>query len=211
MQITIKGEDLLLLPEKALFWPKKKILIISDLHVGKATHFRKNAIPVPQDVEQRNIKALEKLLLKYSASQVIFLGDLFHSRYNTSWELLCDSLRAFPDLDFVLVQGNHDFLDQRHYEKAGIRVVQTLEISPFLLTHEPMDEIQEHYVISGHIHPGIKLTDGIRKPMTLPCFWFGAYQAVVPAFGNLTGLYAVEPLEQDQVYVTAGDQVKQLQ
>lgn len=40
-RINIKDQNLLLLPEKALFWEEEKGLIISDVHLGKAGHFRK--------------------------------------------------------------------------------------------------------------------------------------------------------------------------
>ncbi|MGC4034209.1 MAG: hypothetical protein QM754_21225 [Tepidisphaeraceae bacterium] len=35
------GENFLPLPDRALFWPRLKTLIVSDLHVGKAAVFRR--------------------------------------------------------------------------------------------------------------------------------------------------------------------------
>jgi len=206
MEIDIQGEKLTLLAQKAIFWEKHDMLIVSDLHIGKATHFRKNAIPVHNETEKENIQQLVQLLIAYPSSHVVFLGDLFHSRYNASWELLCDALKQFAHIKFTLVQGNHDFLDAKHYQRAGISLVKELIEPPFMLTHEPQDSDQ-YYVISGHIHPGVKLRDGIRKPMTLACFLFEENQAVLPAFGNLTGKYVIKPKVTDEVYVIVKDKI----
>ena len=206
MEIQIQGERLTLLAQKAILWKKHDMLIVSDLHIGKATHFRKNAIPVHNETEKKNIQQMVQLFLAHPSSHVVFLGDLFHSRYNASWELLCDALKQFPHIKFTLVQGNHDFLDARHYQRAGISLVKELIVSPFILTHEPQASDQ-HYVISGHIHPGIKLKDGIRKAITLACFLFEENQAILPAFGNLTGKYVITPKVTDQVYVIVKDNI----
>jgi uncharacterized protein len=39
--------------------------------------------------------------------------------------------------------------------------------------------------------------------MRLPCFWFGKYVAVLPAFGSFTGTYTVLPKQGDRVFVVA--------
>ena len=61
-----------LLPEKAVFWVEKQTLIIGDLHFGKAGHFRKSGIPVPEMIHSKDFITLEKLL-NQKASQ----GDSF--------------------------------------------------------------------------------------------------------------------------------------
>jgi uncharacterized protein len=37
--------------------------------------------------------------------------------------------------------------------------------------------------------------------MTLPCFYFGQRQALLPAFGVFTGLAKIRPLKNDKVFV----------
>ena len=61
--IQIRKEKLQLMPEKAMFWPTRKTLIIADVHLGKAMHFRRAGIPVPGGVEQLNLQRLEDLIL----------------------------------------------------------------------------------------------------------------------------------------------------
>ena len=47
--VAVAGETLLLLPERAAFWPREKTLLIADPHWGKAGGFLMGAggIPVP--------------------------------------------------------------------------------------------------------------------------------------------------------------------
>jgi len=43
---TVRGEELLLLPQRALWWPAQKTLLVADLHFGKAATLRAHGIPV---------------------------------------------------------------------------------------------------------------------------------------------------------------------
>ncbi|HET7427286.1 MAG TPA: DEAD/DEAH box helicase, partial [Gemmatimonadales bacterium] len=45
--LRLAGEDLVLLPERALFWPRTATLVVADLHWGKAATFRAAGIPIP--------------------------------------------------------------------------------------------------------------------------------------------------------------------
>jgi metallophosphoesterase superfamily enzyme len=46
-----------------------------------------------------------------------------------------------------------------------------------------------------------------ERPLRLPCFWFAARHAVLPAFGAFTGHADVLPREGDQVFVIADEEV----
>jgi metallophosphoesterase superfamily enzyme len=63
------------------------------------------------------------------------------------------------------------------------------------------------YVLSGHIHPGVWLHGAGRQFERFPCFWFSAQTAVLPAFGEFTGLAGVDVREGDRVWVVAGNEV----
>jgi len=41
----------------------------------------------------------------------------------------------------------------------------------------------------------------------MACFWFGRRGAVVPAFGEFTGLAEIDREEDDRVYVVADERV----
>ena len=206
---TIEGEQFLLLSEKAIYWEKKKALLIADLHIGKVTHFRNNNIPVPQQAAEKNFIRLEKLLLKFKPSKVYFLGDLFHSFYNKEWEKLIFTLAKYPKVKFELITGNHDILKDEHYESAGISCVMERKIGKFIFTHHPEVHVG-YYNLCGHIHPGVKMKGTARQHIKLPCFYFGENQGILPAFGSFTGTAAVKVQSNDQVFAIFNDQVMDL-
>jgi len=41
------GQNLILLPNRALMWREKRLLVVADPHFGKAQVFRDQGIPVP--------------------------------------------------------------------------------------------------------------------------------------------------------------------
>ena len=98
------GEEWMLLSEKCLFWPSQKMLIISDLHLGKSGHFRKSGIPLPLGSDTTDLQRIDKLIQVLSPIKIVFLGDLFHSTYNMEWELFSRWVKERSHLLFVLIE-----------------------------------------------------------------------------------------------------------
>lgn len=203
------GEELVLLPEKAIWWPVQQTLILADLHLGKSMHFRKAGIPLPLLSHQKDFVVLEKLLKTPKLKQVLFLGDLFHSSYNSDWELLGQLISQHQHLRYTLVQGNHDILHENEYKRFGFEVFDLLRLGPFLFSHEPVENPSE-YNIYGHIHPGVKLAGGAGQRLRLPCFFFSEKYAVLPSFGKLTGLYALAPKKTDRIFAVSEGKIFKL-
>ena len=209
MNIEIKGQLLTMFPEKALALMSGKILLLADLHFGKINHFRKSGIPVPSKANDQNSEFLIDLLNRLKPERVIFLGDLFHSHYNEEWEVLGQVLHHFSSCSFELVKGNHDIMSNLQYERHKMRVhKRELKIGPFMLTHEPLENSRDDfYNIAGHIHPGVHLSGKGRQSLTLPCFYFGKHQGIIPAFGSFTGLAKISPKKDDRIFVIADGKI----
>ena len=187
---------------------KHGILIIADLHFGKVSHFRKSGIAVPKKVVESNWEKFIALLQKTHPMKVVFLGDLFHSFHNSEWEEFNQIIASFPAIEFELVEGNHDIMSKYQYDKARISLTEALQIGNLLFTHEPIpDHGGPEYNIAGHIHPGVKLRGKARQALVLPCFWFGADQGLLPAFGKFTGLAKIRPGENDKVIAVIEDKL----
>lgn len=199
------GQHLHLLAEKAIFWEEQKCLLLADIHLGKAGHFRKAGMPVPTTVHAAELQVLSHLITRYGAERLIVLGDLFHSSYNSEMHMFSTLQELHPTILFQLVPGNHD----KHAARALKQVVEVLspetEVGPFLLLHEPLQKPHPHlYGLSGHVHPSVVMQGKGRNRLQLPCFWFGQHQGLLPAFGTFTGMAKLRPTANECIYVTTG-------
>lgn len=208
MDIEILEEHFVLYPQKAIFWKAQNALLLSDLHLGKINHFRRAGVPVPSKANDHNLEVLIDLVRLCKPSRIVCLGDLFHSHYNAEWEVFGEVVKHFSPITFELVLGNHDIMGEYQYRRKGIHIHDSLTIGKFLLTHHPLESVpQGAYNIAGHLHPGVSLRGRGRQAMTLPCFFFGENQALLPAFGKFTGLARITPRKEDKVYVVAEEKV----
>src|ERR1700749_3008610 len=119
-------QDLLLTPQRAIYWQQEKALIAADVHLGKVGHFRKAGIAVPRDMEQDDLAMLSDLIYEHHPEQIIFLGDLFHSDINADWDWFVLWRSRFPKLKLVLIRGNHDIINDRHYIELGVELHKSL-------------------------------------------------------------------------------------
>ena len=198
-EVDIAGELLILHPFRALYWPRMHWLVVSDLHLGKAAHFRKAGAALPEGHDEATLDRLDTLIEGFRPERLLILGDLFHSSHNNSWTHF-SAWATQQTIALHLVPGNHDILADSRYAEAGIRVcADTLEEGPFVFGHEPVGR-PGVYSIGGHIHPGVVLSGQGRQRLRMPCFWFGERTAILPAFGMSTGLHVIRPVRTDRVY-----------
>jgi len=211
VSFKLLNQDLLLLPQKAIYWQQEKALIAADVHLGKVGHFRKAGIAVPRDMEQNDLAVLSDLVFEHQPQKLIFLGDFFHSDMNSDWDWFILWRSQFPKLEIILIRGNHDIIDDSNYHQLNIQLHDQLLIGPFLMLHHPLTEPSlqqaQGYVFCGHIHPGVSLTGRARQQITLPCFAFGEHQAILPSFGQFTGRVAIRSNKTDRIFAIAKDKV----
>ncbi len=188
-----------------LFWEEQSMLIISDVHLGKVSHFRKYGAAVPQQAIQKNFDSLNEVANHFKPQTIVFLGDLFHSSLNQEWELFATWVSS-QEARILLISGNHDIISPLKYEGLGIEVTEERILGAFLLTHEP-EERSGLFNLSGHIHPAIRLSGLGRQSVRLACFYKTDHQMILPAFGEFTGTYTLEPCEGCEVFALLGDSV----
>ena len=213
MRCIVAGEELELLPERAVFWPARKALFIADFHLGKAASFRNAAIPLPPGTTRDNVERLDRAIGRTGATQVIFLGDFIHSAQGRAPGTLAtfsEWRAARASVAITLVRGNHDKKAGDPPEAWEMRCIEAGEaLGPFILNHEP-GATRGGYALAGHIHPAVRMSAAGERSLRLPCFWFGARYGVLPAFGAFTGNADVLPRRGDQVFVIAEHEVLQV-
>ena len=211
IQHTISGNNFLLSAERCIYWQEQKILILSDLHLGKTGHFRKSGIAVPQGVFKEDMQRLITQIQFFKPDTLIVIGDMFHSHGNKEHDFFVKWRNDFPSLCIQLVKGNHDILDKKWYEAAGIELSNCeITIGSFAFVHDFTDCTvpDEGYIFSGHIHPGISVHGPGKQSLRFPCFYFGKQYAVLPAFSRFTGMYGIKPKAGETVYALVNSNPK---
>jgi DNA ligase-associated metallophosphoesterase len=200
--LNFDNHQLELLPEKAIWVPNLNSIFTADLHFGKAAHFRKSGIPIPEQIHDHDLELIRYLVMKYKPIDFYFLGDLFHSDWNDQWDYLNLFLVEFGETTFHLIKGNHDILSPIAYQKSSFKIHnEPITIGKLLLSHEPLNSIPEGYLnLCGHIHPGIRLVGKGRQSIRIPCFHLRSNQLTLPAFGGFTGLALIKPKTGDQIF-----------
>lgn len=182
-------------------------MLISDVHLGKIDHFRKNGFPLPPDASKSNYLKIDRLIKNYIPDRVLFLGDLFHSILNQDWFHFEAFVLSHPKISFELIKGNHDILDSAHFENVfDVIYEEECTITPFRFTHDILPS-EEYYNICGHIHPSVRIKGKGLQSVRLPCFYFSDRYAILPAFGIFTGTFTISPKKSDSVYIIAENEV----
>jgi uncharacterized protein len=200
----LQSQQCWLSAERCMFWEEEKTLIISDLHFGKTGHFRKSGIAVPQDVYKEDLHRLMQQVQYFKPDKIIFTGDLFHSYENQEHSLFAKWRKSITANSIHLVKGNHDLLSNKIYTELGLEVHENIYAAgPFIFVHdlESLPEGTENgYRISGHIHPGVRISGQGKQSLSFPCFYFSENHAILPAFSKFTGFVLIEPLKSDAVF-----------
>ena len=199
-----------LLPERAAFWPRQRVLFVADLHMGKAAAFRASGLGVPEGDLADDLRRLTQAIARVGARRVIFLGDLLHAAQGVTAQVIAQVAawrRSHADCRFLVVRGNHDrragdpppewemdCTDEPHLE------------APFVLRHAPGPS-GHGYALAGHLHPAVALRGRGRLRARLPCFVVGPRQMILPAFGSFTGAALVRPQAGERIYAIADQAV----
>jgi DNA ligase-associated metallophosphoesterase len=211
VMLTIAGEEVYLLGERALWWPNASTLIVADLHWGKASTFRAAGIPIPIGTTSDDLARLDSALTRTGARRMVVLGDLFHAKAGRIASHTLAELRRWRSLaapvEILLVRGNHDRHSGDPPNDLRINCVNAPAfVPPFVFRHEPADR-GDGYGLAGHVHPGITLMGRGLQRETLPCFVVGQSGALIPAFGSFTGFGNVEPGDGDRAFVVVEGEV----
>jgi uncharacterized protein len=206
--LTIGNHDLLLLADKAIYWPQQKALLIADVHFGKAAAYRALGQPVPQGTTSHNLQRLNLLIAAYPTEQLILLGDFLHapkSHAPATLAALRDWRAQHAAMRCILVRGNHD---QHAGDPPADLNIETVD-EPYLvgdlaLQHMPTPHAT-HHVLAGHIHPTFRLVGKGRQRLILPCFHQRPGMTLLPSFGDFTGGFLMQNKPGDLIVVTDGE------
>ncbi len=186
--IILKGRVFTLTNQRAVFWKEQEALILSDIHIGKTAHFRKHGIAISSEILQTDLNRLRHLIQYFNTKKILVVGDLFHAESNSDVETFKVWLSQFSDIEWILIQGNHDIQSSHLMNELNICVVPKLTIDSYTFIHENLEDYDNVFTISGHTHPGVVIRGKGKQKLKLPCYQITSQQLILPAFSLFTGL-----------------------
>lgn len=179
------GQMFELAGDAALYWPAERTLLVSDLHLEKASAFASGGQMLPPYDSLATLDEVAALVAQYRPQRIVSLGDNFHDdagevRLAADAAILLTQLVA--QTDWMWITGNHD----RNLEaRWGGTSVDELALAGIILRHEALRG-EPSPEISGHFHP--KYRQLLRGRMvSRRCFVKGPRKLIMPAFGAFTG------------------------
>lgn len=185
LDICFAGQRFLLDAGLGLYWPAQETLVVSDLHLEKATYLTQFGSPLAPYDTLDTLLRLEALVAKYKPKSLILLGDSFHDR--RAWERLGDAARR--QLRAIcasvntchLIEGNHDL---GLLTDVPLQFSDDVHLDGIIFRHEPKNGPLPQVI--GHFHPKLRTSlHGHR--LTGKCFAFNQNLFIMPAFGSYTG------------------------
>ncbi len=181
--LTFSGAQLVALPSGALHWPDQALLVVSDLHLGKAARVaRWGGAQLPPYETRETLDKLATDLEVTAARHVVCLGDSFDAQGMDAElpQVDQDTLtRLQAGITWTWIEGNHD---PGPVSLGGAHLAE-LRVGELVLRHIASGDVGE---VSGHYHPKARLH--VRgKLITRPCFLFDRTRLIMPAYGTYTG------------------------
>jgi DNA ligase-associated metallophosphoesterase len=208
LEIEVGGEMWVLLPERAVWWPRKRWLLLADTHWGKDETFRAFGVPLPDGLLAEGLAALLGLCEQWNPEAIWVLGDLIHHRSGLTAEVVeaVASWRSVVDLPLHLIPGNHDRAVRQWPNAWRLSIEPPLMIFDEIgLCHDPVDTpITANFSWAGHLHPTCQVGRG-RQRLRLPCFAIRKNIGLLPAFNSFTGGPVLR--EADTFYPIADNRV----
>jgi len=186
---------------KTLFFPKKGILAIGDLHLGYDSMIKDQGINLLFNQLEETKKEMEIIIKRikaiYRLKKIILLGDMKHHFHFQKQEV--SDLRNFLRFlekhvskeDIILIRGNHDTFTLSDYKLNDFYIE-----GDIAFTHGEKDFLELYdkqikIIVTSHVHPAVLICDKINiKREKYKCFLVGKYKKkqfiIVPSFFSIT-------------------------
>jgi len=179
------GQTFEIAGQAALYWRAQDTLLVSDLHLEKASAFALYGQMLPPYDSVSTLEEIATLCRTYRPAKIISLGDNFHDD-DGEHRLAEDAAALLVDLacntEWIWITGNHDRAVSGIW---GGKALGELKVSGITLRHEAQGG-DPNPEISGHFHP--KFRQVLRGRMVKRrCFVKTPRKLIMPAFGALTG------------------------
>ena len=177
-ECVVAGERLVLLPERAAWWPAAEDALRRRLPPRQGRELSPRRHPAARGNDDGEHRAAGRRVGRAAgrAPRVPRATSCTARRGGRRRTLVAFAQwrESRPTLAMTLVRGNHDDRAGDPPADWAMRCVDPGEaLGPFALVHEPAP-VRGGYALAGHIHPAVRLSERGGQSLRLPCFWFGA-------------------------------------
>lgn len=180
--------------DRAVYLPAVDTLVCADLHVGRDAD---SNVELRLGEHEDILERFERLLNRYTPSEVVLAGDLLHS-FEDLPRGAAETVRGLSAIadtagtHVVVTPGNHDTILETLWD-GPTSMEYRLEESDIVVTHGHKSPKRDAaWYIVGHDHPTIEI-EGQRRP----CYLYGPEQygdsgvLMLPSFSRLPAGVAV--------------------
>ena len=181
---SLFGAQLTARASGVLWWAHRRIMCVSDLHLGKSDRMaRRSGVMSPPYETTDTLLRLEAEIDALAPAIVICLGDSFDDLEAARSLGIVESQwlnRLQSGREWIWIEGNHD---PGPVEFAGQHLAEFRD-GPLVFRHIAVIDAEAE--VSGHYHPKVAIQVRNRK-VVRPCFLYDEKRAILPAFGTYTG------------------------
>ncbi len=177
--------------ERCVIMKRRKVAIISDLHIGFESVMEASGVHLPH-IQMDTMKAsLQRIIERYQPERFFILGDLKHEfskNLTQEWSEVQKLLGILHERgEVVVIKGNHDNYLATIASKMGIELVDHYQLDGITFSHGHLP-IEARPLVIGHEHPSIRLFDSVGACVKMPCYVHLQEERIliVPAFSPLT-------------------------
>lgn len=196
MQVQL-SDDVVLDSRRAVWLPRQKTLVLSDLFLGLGAARRRRPDPLPATSQIEIWERLFSLIDDHDPSQIVLLGDLKPSQGAVEGDEAEELRTLFRKLkgggrQVVQVVGHPERSSGPALEGTGIQPVEQHRVGPFTLMHRrrifvyPRHDSSQGFWINGGVHPlfAVPAPGPAGEPdwMRLPAFLYTGFALVMPPF-----------------------------
>lgn len=183
--INLGGHVMQAMPSGVLWWPERAILVVADLHLGRAERMaREGGALLPPYETTETLDRLDAEVNRLKPRLIVSLGDSFDdlaAAGNLDEDVTARIDRLAAGRRLIWIAGNHDpgpvALPGSHLDQAVIGGVALRHIA---------DPLKPGAEISGHYHPKARVQVKGRR-IARRCFLASGDRIILPAFGTYTG------------------------
>ena len=177
-----------------------RTLVLGDMHLGIEASLEMEGVQLPRVQAAEMMRRFTAAAEAHHPRRVVVLGDMKHEfsrNLEQEWSQvrrMLEHMSSFAEV--TVVRGNHDNYLANITSRAGVDLVDELEVDGFHLSHGHIP-CSGRPLVQGHEHPSARLFDGVGGFIKMPAFLHHPNERilVIPAFSPLAAGNDVASIE----------------